>query len=159
MSVTRSLLLVALIAVSASTTQAFAPPSRQLTQQSAALFALEVVDEDAPADPFDAYQTTSEQMTVAIKDTKAGSGYTVGEQESQQLKIKYTATFLEPNPGKQFDFSESFICKTGQKKILPGFEEGLKVCEKCIPALYATRIGRNMRYPTVFGWGVIENLL
>jgi len=145
MPVTRSLLLVALIAVGASTTQAFAPPSRQLKQQSAALFALEVVDEDAPADPFDAYQTTAEQMTVAIKDTKAGNGYTVGEQESQQLKLKYTATFLEPNPGAQFDFSENFICKTGQNKILPGFEEGLK----------GMRVGgkRTIRIPPNMGYG------
>ena len=153
MPVTRSLLLVALIAVGASTTQAFAPPSRQLKQQSSvARFALEVVDEDAPADPFDAYQTTSEQTTVAIKDTKAGNGYTVGEQESQQLKLKYTATFLEPNAGAQFDFSENFICKTGQNKILPGFEEGLKVCF-CVE-YSAARIFRIMRYPMVFVWVV-----
>jgi len=127
---TRSLLLVALVAASATTTQAFAPPSLPLAQQQqqtqSALFALEVVDENAPEDPFDAYKTTEEQTTVAIKDTLVGSGYTVGEQESQQLKVKYVATFLDPRPGAQFDQSEAFICKTGQKKILPGFEEGMK---------------------------------
>jgi len=128
MSTTRSLLLVALVAASATTTQAFAPPSLPLAQQQtqSALFALEVVDENAPEDPFDAYKTTEEQTTVVIKDTLAGSGYTVGEQESQQLKVKYVATFLDPRPGAQFDQSEAFICKTGQKKILPGFEEGMK---------------------------------
>lgn len=127
MSSTRSLLLVALLAIGASTpTMAFAPAS-QLSRQSTARFALEVVDEDASDDPFEGYQTTEEQRTVAFKDTKIGSGYTVGDEPEQQLKIKYKATFLEPNPGAQFDFSENFICKTGQNKILPGFEEGLKV--------------------------------
>lgn len=126
MPAARSLLLVALATASATTTLAFAPPSSQLNRQQSARFALEVVDEDAPKDPYDAYQTTSEQTTVAFKDFSIGSGYTVGEEPSQQLKMKYTATFLEPNPGAQFDFSENFICKTGQNKILPGFEEGLK---------------------------------
>ena len=137
MSATRSaLLLVAFIAASATTTLAFAPPSttqtqlnrqQQQQQQQSARFALEVVDDDAPEDPFDAYQTTEEQKTVLFKDFEIGSGYTVGEQPEQQLVIKYTATFLEPNPGAKFDFSENFVCKMGQGKILPGFEEGLKV--------------------------------
>lgn len=129
MSSTRSLLLVALLAIGASTTTtlAFAPTSPQVSrQQQTARFALEVVDEDAENDPFEGYQTTEEQRTVATKDTKIGSGYTVGDEPEQQLKIKYKATFLEPNAGAQFDFSENFICKTGQNKILPGFEEGLK---------------------------------
>ena len=131
----RSLFLVALIAACASTkVLAFAPPSSKLhpsrQQQQSALFSLEVVDEDASEDPFDAYQTTAEQRTVAFKDTFVGNGYTVGEQPNQQLKVKYKATFLEPNPGAQFDFSESFICKMEQNKILPGFEEGMKVCPR-----------------------------
>ena len=133
-STTRSLLLVALLA----TTQAFAPTThlsqqqqqqqqRQRQQQSARFDALEVVDDSAPEDPFAAYQPTAEQRAVVFKDSKIGSGYTVGDEPSQQLKIKYTATFLEPNPGAKFDFSENFICKTGENTILPGFEEGLKV--------------------------------
>lgn len=124
----RIILLVALVAASTTTTLAFAPSTSrsQLTRQQSVLFALEVVDEDAPKDPFDAYLTTAEQRTVAVKDTKIGSGYTVDPSMSQQLKVKYTATFLEPNPGSKFDQSEGFICKTGQNKILPGFEEGMK---------------------------------
>jgi len=123
----RSLLLLALLAASTTTTSAFAPSSslgqvvRQ--QQLSPLFALEVVEED---DPFEAYETTAEQTTVVVKDTEVGTGQAVDASESQQLKLKYTATFLEPNPGAQFDFSESFICKTNANKILPGFEEGLK---------------------------------
>ena len=124
MPATRSLLFAALLAVGATTsTQAFAP-TQTLTRQSARFDALEVVDE---TDPFDAYEPTEEQRTVVFKDFKLGSGYTVGEEPSQQLSIKYTATFLEPNAGAKFDFSENFVCKTGQNKILPGFEEGLKV--------------------------------
>lgn len=123
MNTSRSLLLVALIAASAFTTLAFAPPSRQLHRQQSARFALEVVEED---DPFENYQTTEEQRTIEFKDTEIGTGYTVGEQPEQQLTIAYTATFLEPNPGAKFDFSKNFVCKTGQNKILPGFEEGLK---------------------------------
>lgn len=131
MTTFRSLFLVALVAACASTkVLAFAPPSSKLHlsqhQQQSALFALEVVDEDAPADPYDDYKTTAGQTTVAFKDTAVGSGYTVGEVPNQQLKVKYKATFLEPNPGAQFDFSDSFICKMDQKSILPGFEEGLK---------------------------------
>ena len=127
----RSLLLVALVAaIAATNVLGFAPPSSKLhppREQQSALFALEVVDEDAPQDPFDAYQTTPEQTTVAFKDTLMGSGYTVGDQPKQQLKVKYRATFLEPNPGAQFDQSEAFICKMDSNKILPGFEEGMKV--------------------------------
>ena len=137
MPATRSVLVVALVAASATTTCAFAPPASQLRQQSG-LFAsgLEVVDENASEqDPFDAYQTTDAQTTIAIKDNKIGTGYTVGEEESQQLTVKYKATFLEPNPGKQFDKSEGFICKTGQNKILPGFEEGMKVCTGSVCSL------------------------
>jgi len=89
---------------------------------------LEVVDDDegAPEDPFEAYQTTGEQTTVVFKDTLVGSGYAVGDEESQQLRLSYKATFLDPKPGYQFDFSEGFVCKTGENKVLPGFEEGLK---------------------------------
>lgn len=149
MSATRSLLLVvALAAASASKTLAFAPPSTsRVRQESTPLFAagLEVVDEDAPKDPFDAYETTAEQTVVAIKDTFVGSGYTVGEEPSQQLTVKYKATFLDPNPGAQFDQSEGFICKTGQNKILPGFEEGMK----------GMRVGgkRTIRIPPNKGYG------
>lgn len=124
MNTARSLLLVALIAASAFTTLAFAPPSRQLNRQQSARFALEVVEEE---DPFDNYQATEETKSIAFKDFKIGDGYMVGEQPEQQLTIAYTATFLEPNAGAKFDFSKNFVCKTGQNKILPGFEEGLKV--------------------------------
>lgn len=106
----------------------FAPSSQRnpIRQQSARFSALEVVDENASEDPFENYQTTEEQRTVEFKDFKIGSGYTVGDEPEQQLVLKYTATFLEPNPGGKFDFSESFVCKLGQNKVLPGFEEGLK---------------------------------
>lgn len=134
MFATRSLSLLVLIAASTTTnTLAFAPPSSlpqtvvAARQQSPLFSALEVVDENEETDPFEAYKPVPEQTTVVFKDSKIGSGYTVGELESQQLKIKYTATFLDPKPGSQFDQSESFICKTGASKILPGFEEGLKV--------------------------------
>lgn len=129
MTATRSLLLVALAAASTTKTLAFAPPSTSLKQSKTALFALEVVDDDegAPEDPFEAYQTTEEQTTVVFKDTLVGSGYAVGGEESQQLRLAYKATFLDPKPGYQFDFSEAFVCKTGENKVLPGFEEGLKV--------------------------------
>lgn len=133
MFATRSLSLLVLIAASTTTnTLAFAPPSSlpqtvvAARQQSPLFSALEVVDENEETDPFEAYKPVPEQTTVVFKDSKIGSGYTVGELESQQLKIKYTATFLDPKPGSQFDQSESFICKTGASKILPGFEEGLK---------------------------------
>lgn len=129
MSPTRSLLLLALFAVSTST-NAFAPQS-SLARSSVVLRAdaLEVVeDSSSEDDPFDAYKPTSEQTTIAFKDFAVGSGYTVGDEDAQLLKLKYTATFIDPKPGYQFDQSESFVCKTGQNKILPGFEEGLKVC-------------------------------
>lgn len=125
MSPTRSLLLLALFAV--SSTSAFAPQS-SLARSSVVLRAdaLEVVEESSPEDPFDAYKPTSEQTTVAFKDFSIGSGYMVGDEDAQLLKLKYTATFIDPKPGYQFDQSESFVCKTGENKILPGFEEGLK---------------------------------
>ena len=125
MLATRSVLLIALFTV--SSTLAFAPPSLKQSSRKSAIFSLEVVDEDAPLDPFDSYSPSPEQTEVAFKDTLIGGGKTVSDEESQQLKIKYKATFLDPNPGAQFDFSDNFLCKTGQNKVVPGFEEGLKV--------------------------------
>jgi hypothetical protein len=107
---------------------------------------LEVVDEstsdasasDATApetetttlDPFESYMPIETTIEVAYKDTFIGSGYTVGEKPTQVLTIKYTAIFIDNDPTrkvKPFDFSESFVCKTGSNAILPGYEEGLAV--------------------------------
>jgi hypothetical protein len=81
-------------------------------------------------DPFDSYMPIETTIEVAYKDTFIGSGYTVGEKPTQVLTIKYTAIFIDNDPTrkvKPFDFSESFVCKTGSNAILPGYEEGLAV--------------------------------
>jgi hypothetical protein len=116
---------------------AFSPPSSmsaRLHSSTTAVFSgLEVVDEvsdAAPLSPFDAYMPTETQIEVAFKDTLVGSGYTVGEKETQVLSIKYTAIFIDNDStrkSKPFDFSENFVCKTGSNAILPGYEEGLAV--------------------------------
>lgn len=90
--------------------------------------ALEVADEDgSAADPYDAYAATDDQKEIAIRDTKIGTGYAVGDAEDQLLEIKYTAKFVD---GKftanirEFDVP-STVFKTGESRILPGLEEGL----------------------------------
>jgi hypothetical protein len=120
-----------------SSALAFSPPAsmsaarlHSATTTSAIFSGLEVVDESAALDPFDAYMPTEAQTEVAFKDTLVGSGYTVGEKETQVLSLKYTAIFIDNDSTrkpKPFDFSENFVCKTGSNAILPGYEEGLAV--------------------------------
>lgn len=84
--------------------------------------------ETASLDPFESYMPIETTIEVAYKDTFIGSGYTVGEKPTQVLTIKYTAIFIDNDTTrkvKPFDFSESFVCKTGSNAILPGYEEGL----------------------------------
>ena len=95
--------------------------------------ALEVVDEDstegASTDPFDTYKATSDQKTIAIRDISTGSGtQTVGDSDSQMLQISFTSNFVESKFTanlKEFDVS-SMVFKTGERRCLPGLEEGLK---------------------------------
>lgn len=91
--------------------------------------ALDVVDEDdASTDPFDLYEPTNEQKTIATRDVKIGSGYTVGEDENQLLQIKFTAKLVGSKyTGKMKEFAApSMVFKTGEQRCLPGLEEGLK---------------------------------
>jgi hypothetical protein len=94
----------------------------------AAASALPVEGTDAPddnQDPFDNYQQSPEQTTVAIKDSVVGTGYLVGETPGQLLTVAYKGRFMAD--GKLFDQSDSFVCRLGKNKVLPGFEEGLMV--------------------------------
>lgn len=77
---------------------------------------------DTASDPFEAYQLTASQ-TLAIKDTVVGTGAAV--ESGNLLTLKYTARFMEN--GKEFDKSDSYVCRVGKGKILPGFDEGLMV--------------------------------
>ncbi|KAL7535257.1 hypothetical protein ACHAXR_009559 [Thalassiosira sp. AJA248-18] len=120
---------------------AFAPSAPVQRYQSAAtkmnqMFpgessaALEVVDDEtaSSADPFDSYQATAEQKTIATKDISIGSGYTVGEDDNQLLQIKFTAKFVEGKFTaniKEFDVP-SMVFKTGEQRCLPGLEEGIQ---------------------------------
>lgn len=118
---------------------AFAPmPSGMQRCQSAAtkmnqMFpesgsALEVEEESSSADPYDSYRATSEQKTVAVKDIKTGSGYTVGEDDGQLLQIKFAAKFVEGKFTanlKDFDVP-SMVFKCGEQRCLPGLEEGIQ---------------------------------
>ncbi|KAL7552249.1 hypothetical protein ACHAWF_015477 [Thalassiosira exigua] len=112
---------------------AFAPtplaPWSVNTPRHQSASALEVADEevDIAADPYDSYRATDDQREIALKDTKIGSGYTVGEVENQLLQLKYTAKFVD---GKftanirEFDV-ESSVFQMGEQRILPGLEEGI----------------------------------
>ena len=89
---------------------------------------LEVVEEGVIANPFDSYTPSDEQKEIAFKDTKTGSGSAVGEKDGQLLQIKFTSKFVggkfKANI-KEFDVS-SMVFKTGERRCLPGLEEGLK---------------------------------
>ena len=119
---------------------AFSPPARSSSIQryqtgttTMNQMALEVVDEDstegASTDPFDTYMATSDQKTIAIRDISTGSGtQTVGDSDSQMLQISFTSNFVESKFTanlKEFDVS-SMVFKTGERRCLPGLEEGLK---------------------------------
>lgn len=88
---------------------------------------LEVV-EDGEADAFDSYVPNDEQKTIAIRDTKIGTGYTVGEADNQLLQLKFTAKFVDGKftaTIKEMDV-ESMVFKTGEERCLPGLEEGIQ---------------------------------
>ena len=108
----------------------------EVVDESTSDAATDAADATAPEtetttlDPFDSYMPIETTIEVAYKDTFIGSGYTVGEKPTQVLTIKYTAIFIDNDTTrkvKPFDFSESFVCKTGSNAILPGYEEGLAV--------------------------------
>jgi len=108
----------------------------EVVDESTSDAATDAADATAPEtetttlDPFESYMPIETTVEVAYKDTFIGSGYTVGEKPTQVLTIKYTAIFIDNDTTrkvKPFDFSESFVCKTGSNAILPGYEEGLAV--------------------------------
>lgn len=85
-------------------------------------------DEGAAADPFDSYKASEEQTVIATKDVSTGSGYTIGESDSQVLEIQFQAKFVESKfTGniKEFDVP-SMVFKTGEERCLPGLEEGIQ---------------------------------
>lgn len=107
---------------------------------------LEVVDETS-TNPFDTYTPTEEQKVIAIKDTKIGSGYTVGEADAQLLEIKFTSKFVGGKFTaniKEFE-TPSMVFKTGEQRCLPGLEEGIQ----------GMKIGgkRSVRVPPNRGYG------
>ena len=120
-----------------SSTTAFAPAPSSRSMQRSHQFAqymsaspLEVVDETNTSidDAFKNYQCTDGQTTIATKDTKVGSGYTIGDSDSQLLQMKYTCRFLDSKFTaniKAFDVS-NMVFQTGEQRILPGLEEGIQ---------------------------------
>ena len=93
---------------------------------------LEVVNEEdgsaASSDPFDTYTATKDQKSIATRDLSVGSGYTVGSDDAQLLKISFTSKFVESKFTaniKEFDTND-MVFKTGEQRCLPGLEEGLK---------------------------------
>lgn len=83
---------------------------------------LGVVSESTSVDPFDVYEQNDSQA-LAVKDFVVGKGTTV--ESGNLLTLKYKARFLAT--GKQFDESESYVCRVGKGKIIPGFDQGLMV--------------------------------
>lgn len=118
--------VLALLATGAG---AFAPASSIHRFPTNMQSSLEVVeDESAPADPYDAYETTFKQKKVATRDVKVGSGYTVGESDGQLLKLKYTAKLMDSKftaDLKAFNV-DGMVFKTGEQRCLPGLEEGIQ---------------------------------
>ena len=119
--------VLALLATGAG---AFAPASSVHRFPTNMQSSLEVVEDEsaAPADPYDAYETTFKQKKVATRDIKVGSGYTVGESEGQLLKLKYTAKLMDSKftaDLKAFNV-DGMVFKTGEQRCLPGLEEGIQ---------------------------------
>mmetsp|Transcript_26766 Transcript_26766/g.56899 ORF Transcript_26766/g.56899 Transcript_26766/m.56899 type:complete len:223 (+) Transcript_26766:124-792(+) len=115
--------------MASSSIRRYQSAATKLNQMFPESSALDVVDEEsATADPFDSYEATNKQKTIATKDIKIGSGYTVGSNDNQLLQIKFTSKFVD---GKftanirEFDVP-SMVFKTGEQRCLPGLEEGIQ---------------------------------
>ena len=126
----KSALFLPLLLSGAAAFAPSAPSTIQRTQIFVEAAALEV-DEDTTTstDPFDTYEATKEQRTIAIRDVSTGSGYAVGETDDQLLRISFTSKFVGNKKKtaniKEFDV-DSMVFKTGETRCLPGLEEGLK---------------------------------
>jgi FKBP-type peptidyl-prolyl cis-trans isomerase len=92
-------------------------------------------------DPFESYQVSQQQTTVAIKDRVVGTGFVV-EGDGQLLTVAYKGRFMDS--GKQFDQSDNFVCRIGKNSVLPGFEEGLRGMK--VGGLRTIRIPPNKAY-------------
>ncbi|KAG7371638.1 FKBP-type peptidyl-prolyl cis-trans isomerase [Nitzschia inconspicua] len=92
-------------------------------------------------DPFDRYEQSQQQTTVAIKDRVEGTGMLV-EGDGQLLTVAYKGRFMES--GKQFDQSDNFVCRIGRNSVLPGFEDGLRGMR--VGGLRTIRIPPNKAY-------------
>ncbi|KAL3807131.1 hypothetical protein ACHAXA_004243 [Cyclostephanos tholiformis] len=128
-----------------SSIQRYQSTGTELNQMFPASSGLEVVEETS--NPFDSYKPTDEQKDIATKDTKIGSGYTVGEADAQLLEIKFTSKFVGGKFTaniKEFDVP-SMVFKTGERRCLPGLEEGIQ----------GMKVGgkRSVRVPPNKGYG------
>jgi FKBP-type peptidyl-prolyl cis-trans isomerase len=130
--------------------------STKLNQMFPETAALEIVDEAADSsDPFESYQPSDAQKTIAIKDTKIGSGYTVGEADSQLLQIKFTSKFVGGKFTaniKEFDVP-SMVFKTGEQRCLPGLEEGIQGMK--VGGIRAVKVPPNKGYGDSWYRGVV----
>lgn len=154
---TAAILLLAaqllLLAVATCTVESFSPPSQTVRrqQQQESLFMTasavnpleEEVNNPNSKDPFDSYEVSQQQTTVAIKDTVPGTGPQV-QGEGQLLTVAYKGRFLGDSNRGQFDQSDNFLCRIGTNSVLPGFEEGLKGMR--VGGLRTVRIPPNMAY-------------
>jgi FKBP-type peptidyl-prolyl cis-trans isomerase len=88
---------------------------------------LEVVSDlsssSSAVDLFESYEQIDSQP-LAMKDVMVGTGPSIVE-SGNLLTLKYKARFVAT--GKQFDQSESYVCRVGVGKIIPGFDQGLMV--------------------------------
>ena len=81
-----------------------------------------MAEEAAEVSAYDAYEQNDTQE-LAFDDARVGTGDAV--ENGKLLTVKYNARLMES--GKQFDFSDAYVFRIGEGKVLPGWEQGLQV--------------------------------
>ena len=109
--------LIALILLLPSTL-AFAPKA----VSHSSLQTLRMSEAEAAVSPFDAYEQ-SDSQELAFNDVKIGTGDSV--ENGKLLTVKYQARLMAS--GTKFDFSDAYVFRIGEGKVLPGWEKGLQV--------------------------------
>ena len=138
-------LLLAFVTV-ASLTEAFVPSSNLKSARRSLLFRSYSSTELSSASPstglpFDDYSQTDPNQGLEYKDTLIGTGDAV--ETGKVLTVAYKGRIMSNN--EQFDEGESYSFRLGQRRVLPGWEQGV----------IGMRVGgkRTLRIPPKLGFG------
>ena len=105
-------------------TLAFAPVTTTTTTCGVSRVAM--ASEEESSDPFEAYEQSQQQQTVAFKDVVQGTGDVL--EAGQTVSVAYKGRFM--SNGQEFDHSDQYACEIGAGKVIPGWDQGLTVSKE-----------------------------